>query len=309
MWIKRDDMSGFAFGGNKGRKLEFIMADALARSSEVLVTCGSSQSNFVRQLGAACSVFGLKCAAAVMDLPFESAKPYGRPLRRESGNVILDRILCVDLRFHPDGTWNELYALAEELAREYEAQGLAVYRVPIGGSSALGAYAFVEGANELSGQAGPFDFLVVASSSGSTQTGLAYALHDSRTNVVGIACDPEPDLPSDFAKLSAELHALSGSAKPLRAADFDLRLDYVGPGYGLPSKDGRAAIETMARAEGLFLDPVYSGKAFAGLIDLVRRNEIGGRVLFWHTGGLPALFAADEEWQASVGPDYPTKGP
>lgn len=291
LWIKRDDLTGFAFGGNKGRKLEFILADAVAQKADVLVTCGSSQSNFVRQLGAACSALGPKCAAAVMDLPYEHALPEGPPLRRDAGNVILDRILGVDLRFHPNGTWEELYALAEELALEYELSGMTAYRVPVGGSSALGAYAFVDAAHELAGQAGPFDYLVVASSSGSTQTGLAYALLDSRTKVIGIACDPEPDLTSDFSRLSGELHTVAQSARPVTPDEFDLRLGYVGPGYGLASEAGAAAIEVMARTEGIFLDPVYTGKAFAGLLDLVRHKEIGDRVLFWHTGGLPALFA------------------
>ena len=297
LWIKRDDLSGFALGGNKGRKLEYLIAEALAAGADAVVSCGSSQSNFVRQLGAACSVYGLRCGAAVMDLPYEHAKPQGTSLLREAGNVLLDRMLGVDLRFHPDATWEELYAQSEALAQEYEAQGLQVHRVPVGGSSPVGAFAFYRAAKELVAQDNGFDYLLTSSSSGSTQTGLAYGLQGSRTQVIGISADQEPGLPSDFAELCEGLHDLAGEGPALTAADFDLRLDWVGPGYGVPSEAGDAAIKVLATSEGIFLDPIYSGKAFAGLLDLAERGEIKGRAVFWHTGGIPTLFAQ----QASAG--------
>lgn len=291
LWIKRDDLTGFAFGGNKGRKLEYLLADAISHGAEVLVSCGSTQSNFIRHLGAACSMHRLACAAVVMDLPYETARPVGKALRNEGGNVFLDRLLGVDLRHHPDGHWDDLYALAEELAMDFEAMGKRVYRVPVGGFAPLGAFAFVEAARELLSQAGPFDYLVTASSGGSTQTGLAYALQGTRTKVVGIACDPEPEMPHEFERLSHELHEIAQGNGAVKAADYDFRLGYVGPGYGIPSEEGMAAIELLAKSEGIFLDPIYSGKAFAGLMDLVERRELAGRIVFWHTGGLPALFA------------------
>jgi len=288
LWIKRDDLTGFAMGGNKGRKLEYLLADALAQRAEVVVSCGAAQSNFVRQLGAACALANVGCAAAAMAMPFEDAPPSGPRLREDAGNVVLDRLLGVDLRVYPDGTWEELYAQAETLAQEYEARGKRVYRVPIGGSSPLGASAFYEAAREVGTD---FDWIVTASSSGSTQTGLAYAFHGTATKVLGICADPEPEIAEDFAELGEGLARLLGLSYVLPAEAFRLDFDFVGPGYGIPSSEGDAAIERLARTEGVFLDPIYSGKAFAALLALAERGAIGGKVLFWHTGGTPTLFA------------------
>ena len=288
LWIKRDDLTGFAMGGNKGRKLEYLLADALAEEAEVVVTCGAIQSNFVRQLGAACAVAGLRCVAATMDLPFEDAPAEGPRLRGDAGNAVLDGILGVELRRFPDDAWEVLYGHMDVLAEVEEAAGRRVYRVPIGGSSPLGAAAFYEAAREIPEG---FDWIVTASSSGSTQTGLAYAYRDSRTKVLGIASDPEPDLAFDFAALGDAMADLLGLAARLAPRDFRLDLGFVGPGYGVPSPEGDAAIRRLARTEGIFLDPIYSGKAFAALLALAAQRAIGGRVLFWHTGGLPTLFA------------------
>ena len=289
LWIKRDDLSGFALGGNKGRKLEYLMADAIAQQAQVVVSCGSAQSNFIRQLGAACTRFGMTCAAAVMDLPYEGEPAAGEHLEPLGGNVLLDEILGVDLRFHPDAPWEELYAHAEELAQEHERAGLRVYRIPVGGSSPLGAYAFYQAAQEVN--AGPFDLVVTSSSSGSTHTGLAYGFAGTHTRVLGISADPEPGLTSEFALIAQGLDDLAGRGVRLRPDDFELSLDYVGPGYGLTSAAADDAARYLARREGIFLDPIYSGKAFAGLLDLARKGELSGRVLFWHTGGVPSLFA------------------
>jgi len=292
LWIKRDDLTGFAFGGNKGRKLEYLLADALAKNATAVVTCGAVQSNFIRQLGAAAKMAGLKCAAVTMALPYEDqiAPAEGR-LRIDIGNPTLNRLLDVDIRTHPDAPWETLYAHQEELAREYEAQGESVYRIPIGGSSALGALAFVYAGDEVATQLDSIDWIVTASSSGSTQTGLAMAYHGTQTKVLGISSDPEPELTEDFETLSRKLNAIRPDLPVLTSGDFGLNVDYVGPGYGMPSLEGQAAIKTLAQTEGIFLDPIYSGKAFAGLLDLVKKKEVGGRVVFWHTGGLPTLFA------------------
>ncbi|HWA82656.1 MAG TPA: D-cysteine desulfhydrase family protein [Fimbriimonadaceae bacterium] len=313
LWIKRDDLTGFAMGGNKGRKLEYLIADALREEADTIVTCGSIQSNFIRQLGAACARHGLSCAAAAMSLPYLSPneKPDVPGLRPTGGNALLDEWLGVDLRVFPDGTWDDLYAAAKGLADELRQAGRKVYEVPVGGSSALGAYAFAQAGKELMDQAAAgfstegaesestatytkeFDWILFASSSGSTHTGLAYAFHGTQTNVLGIACDPEPDLADDFQALYEKLEALTGQSRPMRRADWRLDFRFVGPGYGIPSEAGRQAIRLMARSEGIFLDPIYSGKAFAGLLALAEAGELGGRVLFWHTGGHPALFAME----------------
>lgn len=287
LWIKRDDLTGFAMGGNKGRKLEYMMAEALDQGAQAVVTCGAMQSNFIRHLGAAAAVCGLQCAAAVMETPYEFNPPFMDGLYREGGNVLLDQWLGVDLHIYPDGTWEELYAYAEEVAQQYERKGLRVYRIPIGGSSPIGAYAFLQAGAELSSD---FDWIVFASSSGSTQVGLSHAFRRTQTKVMGIASDPEPEIVEDFAELSQGLANLIGQ-ESIPAEEFCVFYDMVGPGYGVPSKDGNDAIRYLAAKEGIFLDPIYSGKAFAALMELVKRGELSGKICFWHTGGLPALFA------------------
>ncbi len=295
LWMKRDDLTGFALGGNKGRKLEYLLGAAKAAGATAVVTCGATQSNFLRQLATGCAVTGLKCAAAVMGLPYEF-EPATGGLVPEGGNLLLTEAMGADLRRLPDGDWDTLIAASEALAREYEARGERVYRLAIGGSSPLGALAFYEAAQEVPRD---FDWIVSASSSGSTQTGLTYAFHGSATRVKGIACDPEPELVHEFVELAAGLDGLLGrspgrGALGLTAADFDYDLRFVGPGYGVPSAESFGAIRDLARTEGILLDPIYTGKAFAGLLETIRLGEVGGRVLFWHTGGAPSLFCLPE---------------
>ena len=136
----------------------------------------------------------------------------------------------------------------------------------------------------------PFDFVISASSSGSTQTGLQYGFHKGPTRYIGVACDPEPELVQEFAALAGKLDELLEEEKGLTVKDFRFDLRFVGDGYGIPSEEGNRAIEYLARREGIFLDPIYSGKAFAGLLHMARNGEIDGRVCFWHTGGTPTLF-------------------
>ena len=294
LWIKRDDLTGFALGGNKGRKLEYLLADIIDSGADIVVTCGSLQSNFIRQLSAACAVSNVRVAAAVMACPFEFEKPTTPPMQATGGNELLDRLLGLEMRVLPDGFWDDLIDEAENLACSYEKQGLKVYRMPIGGSSPLGAYAFLQAAEEIKRQSPePFDAIVFGSSSGSTHTGLALGLRGTNTRVLGIACDPEPQIAEDFAKLSVGLSEM-GLGEAMTADDYDLDKRFIGPGYGVPSEGSLHAIQVLARAEAIFLDPVYSGKAFDGLLHMVEAGELTGRILFWHTGGLPALFAMPE---------------
>lgn len=293
LWIKRDDLTGFAMGGNKGRKLEYLMAEALASGADMVVSCGSVQSNFIRQLGAACRILGLRCAAATMELPYEPefGKPTGfGPKPARAGNEVLDRMLGVELEIIPDGSWDNLFAAAEELAKKHEAKGSKVYRIPIGGSSPQGAYAFYQAGLEAQ-QQGEFDTAICPSSSGSTHAGLAYAYATTPTKVIGISCDPEPENLTDLVRLTAGLDDITGFHHGMTVADFDLRFGFVGAGYGVASEGSVAANAWLLDHEGIFLDPIYSGKAFDGLLNLVRNGEVTGRVLFWHTGGMPTLFA------------------
>lgn len=291
IWIKRDDLTGFALGGNKGRKLEYLVADIVAQGADTVVTCGATQSNFIRQLGVFCAMVGVRCAAVVMDSPFPDGNT--RPASshgHQGGNTILNEFAGVEKVAIPDGPWSELEARAKSLAESLRAEGRKVYEIPIGGSTPLGAYSFREAGRETAEQGPEFDQIVTASSSGSTQVGLMHWFAGTKTKVIGVSCDPEPEIVDDMAVLASELDDLTGVHRDFRASDFDFRLDYVGDGYGVPSEEGRAAITLLARTEGIFLDPIYSGKAFAGLISLAGKGELTGKTLFWHTGGTPALF-------------------
>lgn len=293
LWMKRDDLTGFAGGGNKGRKLEYLMAKALETGADTIVATGSSQSNFLRQLACACKMFRIECIAACMDLPYDAAagKPAGNPLASD-GNRLLGEMFGIDMRVYPDDDWEVLWKHADEIVAERQTAGRSVFLVPTGGSSGLGAYSFYMAGQELTGQSKTaFDWIVVPTSSGSTHAGLAYYFHGTTTRVVGVSCDPEPDLVKELWSLAVELDQLTGLDRMMVTEDFDLRLGYVGPGYGVGSEEGRAAQEYLIKQEGILLDPIYTAKAFAGLHDLVREKEISGRVLFWHTGGLPTLFA------------------
>ena len=291
LWIKRDDLTGFALGGNKGRKLEYLIAQVQDSGADTVLTCGSRQSNFIRQLAAACAVICVRLVAVVMDLPFEFELPHERGLTESGGNVWLDKLLEAELRTIPNGTWEALFDATLATEKELEEAGRTVYSIPVGGSSPLGAYAFVQAAKEIAAQASAFDFIVTASSSGSTQTGLQYALHGSQTRLIGIACDPEPELVEEFATLAAGIDSLTGESKNLQPTDFHFDTCFVGPGYGIPSEAGMNALRYLARREGILLDPIYSAKAFAGLMELASEGTVKGRVLFWHTGGTPSLFA------------------
>lgn len=294
LWIKRDDLTGFAGGGNKGRKIEFLIQEAISKGADAVVCQGAVQSNFVRQLGAACAMFGIECHAVVMELPYYAAagKPEGKELV-SGGNVVLDTLFGVKLHLVPDGDWDELDARTEDMVERLQAIGKKVYKVATGGSSALGAYSFVLAGQEIDASGARFDYVVTPSSSGSTHAGLAYQFLGSETHVIGINADPDPEdeLAHNIVELCAEVDEMLGLTKGLSRRDIDLRMEFCGEAYGIPSAEGNRAIEVFARREGIILDPVYTGKAAAGLLELVARKELSGRVLFWHTGGLPTLFA------------------
>lgn len=292
LWIKRDDLTGLAMGGNKARKLEYIMADLVARRVQAVVTCGAAQSNFVRQLGAACSMLGIECHAVVMNLPHpEGNRPCldDHDLQLPTGNLLLDEILGVNLIRLPNGTWDELFTAMNGLGDDLRQCGARVEVIPVGGSTGLGAYGFLKAAEEISLQ-GQFDTVVCPTSSGSTHVGLAYGFRGSSTRVIGVSCDVEPDPLEDVELVS---HALASLlfVSPLGRSEFLLLEGFGLPAYGVASVAGSEAATLLARREGIFLDPVYSAKAFAGLLQLAREHRLPGRTVFWHTGGMPTLFA------------------
>ncbi|KNC08374.1 cysteine desulfhydrase [Pantoea sp. RIT-PI-b] len=289
IFIKRDDFTPVALGGNKLRKLEFLAADALREGADVLLTAGAIQSNHVRQTAAVAARLGLKCVALLENPIGTTSENY-----LSNGNrLLLDlmdvEIVMVDALHNPT---EQLAAHAEQL----EAQGFRPYIVPVGGSNALGALGYVECAQEIAHQSeGVVDFaaVVVASGSAGTHAGLAIGLEQllPETELVGVTVSRKvaAQLPVVERIRSALAEQLEVQAK----APITLWDDYFAPRYGEPNDEGMAAVKLLARLEGIMLDPVYTGKAMAGLIDGIAQNRFRreGPLLFVHTGGSPALFA------------------
>jgi D-cysteine desulfhydrase family pyridoxal phosphate-dependent enzyme len=272
--VKRDDLTGLALGGNKARKLVHLVADALDRGCDTLVTAGGAQSNHARMTAAAAAAMGMSC-----HLVLGGPRP-----SRLSGNLVLDALFGAALHFTGTDDWavwqSDVRRIADEL-------GPQAYPIPIGGSTPVGALGYVHAAGELLAQMPePPDWIVVASSSGGTHAGLLAGLPPSvRVLAVDVA---RSGLAEIVPKLAARAAALAGRTLP----DFEWHLaDHTGAGYAALTPECREAVRLAAETEGLVLDPVYSGKAMAGLIAALRDGRIGGTVVFWHTGGAPALFA------------------
>lgn len=286
LWVKRDDQTGLATGGNKARKLEFLVADALQHEANTLITCGAQQSNHARQTAAAGAKFGLDTILVLR----------GEEPARMEGNLLLDHLLGARIIWAGDDPPDEV---ASEVAQELEAEGRRPYVVPYGGSNPVGASGYVAAMEELTAQCRhrgiTFDHIVLASSSGGTQAGLVVAARATRFQgrVLGISIDLHAD---DLRVKLAELATATASDLGLELAfspvDFSVDDGYLGAGYGAVGDLERGAIETVARSEGLLLDPVYTGRAFGGLLDLMNGGgfQPDDRVLFWHTGGTAALF-------------------
>jgi D-cysteine desulfhydrase family pyridoxal phosphate-dependent enzyme len=288
LWVKRDDLTGLGGGGNKSRKLEYLCADARDAGADVLVTGGGPQSNHVRVTAAAANRLGLDCAV-VMAGPRPGVS---------AGNVLLIEILGAELAWlgleEGSSDYYAIEAAIDETADRLAGAGRRPYRMPIGGASAVGALGYVRAAIELRDQAaaqfGEIETVVVAGGSGGTHAGLAAGLGDLDL-VLGVDVGARPDLDDVVPGKAAEAAALAG----LPAPGGRVRVDHarVGAGYGAPTEECRRAVLLAARTEGLLLDPVYTGKAMAGLIAARADGSIGPatKTVFLHTGGLPALFA------------------
>jgi D-cysteine desulfhydrase family pyridoxal phosphate-dependent enzyme len=293
LWIKRDDLTGLAFGGNKTRKLEFLMAEARAQGCDAVVTAGAAQSNHCRQTAAAAAALGLSCHLALG----------GSSPAVASGNLLLDHLLGA--RIHWCGSLRKgegLALLHEELA----ARGQNPYVIPYGGSNAVGAAGFASAMVELDAQLATLGVrpraIVFASSSGGTQAGLMVgrSIRDHGAQVLGIQIDKDETAEGPFAscvtRLANQLAERLELPTRYTLTDVVLNANYLGAGYGVVGDLEREAIRLMAENEGILLDPVYTGRAFGALIDLIRREEFTSDddVVFWHTGGAPALFAYAE---------------
>jgi D-cysteine desulfhydrase family pyridoxal phosphate-dependent enzyme len=302
--IKREDQTGLAFGGNKARKLEFLLADAVAEGADSIVVSGAFQSNMARMTAAAARKLGLHPVLVLGGLPEESQLP--------QGNLLLDDLLdaTVHLCVRED-RWDVDDAVAEVQA-SLRQQGRRPYVIPMGGSTAHGTVSYTAAAIELYAQLCDLgitaDYVLLPTGTGSTQAGLEIGarLLASPFQVMGLSVSRSRPVATEKVCHLMELTAnLLGARIDVRPDEILIRDDYIGPGYGAPTDAGREAIRLTARAEGLFLDPVYTGKAMAGLIDLVERGELTSTqtVVFLHTGGTPALFAyADYLAQPREGP-------
>jgi D-cysteine desulfhydrase len=296
--MKRDDQTGLAFGGNKTRKLEFLFGDAVARGADVVVTGGAAQSNHCRQTAAAAAYCGMGCHLALG----------GREPERMNGNLLLDRLLGARLHWCGERRKGEDIPT---ICRQLGEQGLNPYVIPYGGSNEIGALGYVEAMRELALQLGTelgcITHMIFASSSGGTHAGLLLGrkMFGIAAEVVGIAIDKgetgEAPLGGHILNLAGLAAARLGMGHlSFAPAELVLREEYTGDGYGVIGDAEREAIALCARLEGILLDPVYTGRAMAGLIDMIRKKEFaaGDTVLFWHTGGGPALFASPDALQA-----------
>jgi D-cysteine desulfhydrase len=289
IYIKRDDTTPMAMGGNKLRKLEFLAADALREGADVLVTAGAIQSNHVRQTAAVAAKLGLKCVAMLENPIGTQAENYltnGNRLMLDLFDVEIE--MC-DALHSPDQQ-------LEEVAERLEAQGFRPYVIPVGGSNALGALGYVESALEIAQQcegAVNVSSVVVASGSAGTHAGLAVGLEQLMPDVDLIGVTVSRSIAQQLPKVEALQQAVAQSLSVSANNPITLWDDYFAPGYGKPNEEGLEAIKLLARLEGILLDPVYTGKAMAGLIDGVaqKRFKDEGPIIFIHTGGAPALFA------------------
>lgn len=292
LWIKRDDCTGLSSGGNKTRKLEFLMADALARNMDTIITQGAIQSNHARQTAAIAARLGLAC-----HILLEDRTGYADQAYVYNGNVLLDRLHGATVSKRPGGA--DMAAEMEQLAAHLRDDGKQPYIIPGGGSNPVGALGYVNAALELLTQANDrglvIDRLVHATGSAGTQAGLVTGLVASRSGIpvlgIGVRAAREQQEANVF-DLACRTADHLGLGDIIRREDVTANCNYVGEGYGLPTEGMVEAVQLVARTEGILLDPVYSGKGMAGLIDLIRNGQFGkdSNVVFLHTGGSVALF-------------------
>jgi D-cysteine desulfhydrase len=290
LMVKRDDQTGLAFGGNKTRKLEFLVAEARDQSAHTLITGGAMQSNHCRQTAAAAARLGFECI-----LVLSGDKP-----QQTSGNLLLDQLFGAEIVYVPDRTDRD--RILQETFEHAAKEGKKPYLIPYGGSNSTGAFGYAFAMKELIDQNVSVDWIVFATSSGGTHAGLLLGqrIFGFSGRILGISVDESEEwLKQGVSTLASATSEKLAQHIQFTLADVLVNADYCGSGYGVVTKREREAIRLFASYEGLLLDPVYTGRAAAGMIDLIRKGffKRTDTVLFWHTGGQPALFAqqyADE---------------
>lgn len=282
--VKRDDQTGLAFGGNKTRKLEFLVAEAQEQGAKTLISGGALQSNHCRQTAAAAARFGFECTLVLTgELP---DKP--------SANLLLDELFGAKIVAVPDRKDRD--RILQEIFDNSVTEGKKPYLVPYGGSSPTGALGYAFAVEEFMKQNVHADWMVFGTSSGGTHAGLVLGkrVFDYKGKVLGISIDePEEWLKTHVSKIASDASEKLGERIEFTSAEVLANADYCGAGYGVLTDAEREAVNLFAKYEGLLLDPVYTGRAAAGMIDLIRKGffKEDETVLFWHTGGQPALFA------------------
>lgn len=296
IWVKRDDCTGLSSGGNKTRKLEFLMADARQKRADTIITQGATQSNHARQTAAAAAKLGYEC-----HILLEDRTGSNNPQYNFNGNVLLDQLHGATIAKRPSGA--DMAAEMEKLAAQLSSAGKKPYIIPGGGSNPIGALGYVNCAAELIEQAAEIgltiDALIHATGSSGTQAGLVAGLTalESDIHLLGIGVRaPREKQESMVYDLACKTIDFLGMGGQVARNSIRANCDYVGPGYGLPTKGMQDAIKMLARLEGLLFDPVYSGKGLDGLIDLVRKGHFAEmeNIVFLHTGGSAALFGYPE---------------
>jgi len=297
--MKRDDLTGFALGGNKARKLEFIVADALEKHADVLVTSGGVQSNHTRMTAAAARKAGMDATLVL----------FGSPPSRVNGNLLLEEILDVEIVYSGSMDRNETERVAARVGEELRGQGRRPYHIPAGGYSVRGCIAYILAVGELleqlKAQSIQPDAIVITTGSCGTHAGIlagikffADALGDGNLPVHGVTVSRSiEEGRARITQLVQDTGQFIERDLTLHESDIIIHGDYLGPGYASITPEARLAIQRVARLEGIFLDPVYTGKAMAGMIDLVQRGVLapGATVVFWHTGGTPGIFGYPEQ--------------
>ena len=293
IYVKRDDCTGLATGGNKTRKLEYSMGEALQNGADTIITVGAVQSNHVRQTAAAACKLGLKCEVLLEHRVTDPSELY-----RNSGNVLLDRIFGANLREYAKGT--DFDAAMAAVAEEVKASGGIPYIIPGGASNPVGALGYVgcglELLQQFGAQALKVDHLVTATGSAGTHAGLVVGIRGGGSNlpILGIGVNAPQDVQEERVhKLACETADLVGAPGVVSRGDIIADCNYIGPGYGVPTDSMNEAVLMLARFEGLLFDPVYSGKALAGMIDYIRQERFStsDTIVFLHTGGAAGLFA------------------
>lgn len=295
IWIKRDDCTGLSTGGNKTRKLEFLMAEAELAGADMVITQGATQSNHARQTAAFAAKLGIDC-----HLLLEDRTGSDDPNYNGNGNVLLDHLHGATTEKRPGGA--DMNAEMEAVAERFRAEGRRVYTIPGGGSNPTGALGYVNCAFELLGQlndrALAVSHIVHATGSAGTQAGLITGLKATNAGIpllgIGVRA-PKPKQEENVFNLAVATAEKLGCPGVVARGDVVANTDYVGDGYGIPTESGIEAIRMFAELEGILLDPVYSAKGAAGLIDLVRKGHFTAddRIVFVHTGGAVALFGYD----------------